>query len=280
MIEITRFEKVGGPLTKRISLSPDGTLKSDGSACLMARGSAQRVRLDDPLRQGAALIQSLKSHEAIALGRMRSDLPDQVRVITKDRLAALNGTTPPDTIARIGVYISYARGKPAFALVDIDTKGMPPEVRARIKKAGGFLGSSCLRTAHTGDDRAHRLHQSTGPRHHQRPSSRRCAARFERHAHLFARSGRRRRRTLSQDAARTRLARRVRLAPHRRPDSRQRRFSQPSRASPALMSLITSNNATSKPKISVSTSQTSTPWSKRLGVLKKTSKLRPRGGQR
>jgi hypothetical protein len=110
MIEITRLTKVGGPLTKRISLSPDGTLKSDGSACLMSRGDAQRVRLDDPLRQGAALIQSLKSHEAIALGRMRPDLPDQVRVVTKDRLAALNGRTPPDTIARIGVYISYAGG--------------------------------------------------------------------------------------------------------------------------------------------------------------------------
>jgi hypothetical protein len=138
LIEITRFAKVGGPLTKRISLSPDGTLKSDGSACLMSRGSAQRVRLVDPLHQGAALIQGLESHEAIALGRMRPDLPDQVRVVTKDRLAALNGTTPPDTIARIGVYISYAAGQPALALIDIDTKGMPPEVRERIKKAGGF----------------------------------------------------------------------------------------------------------------------------------------------
>jgi Family of unknown function (DUF5906) len=137
VIEITRLTKIGGPLTKRISLSPDGTLVSDGSACLMARGNAQRVRLDN-LSQFGELIWGMESNQAIALGRMRSDLPDQVRVITKDRLATLNGTTPPDTIARIGVYISYAGGQPALALIDIDTKGMPPEVRARIKKTGGF----------------------------------------------------------------------------------------------------------------------------------------------
>jgi hypothetical protein len=32
VIEITRFSKIGGPLTKRISLSSAGTLHSDGSA--------------------------------------------------------------------------------------------------------------------------------------------------------------------------------------------------------------------------------------------------------
>jgi hypothetical protein len=145
VIEITRLTKIGGPLTKRISLSPDGTLVSDGSACLMARGNAQRVRLDN-LSQFGELIWGMESNQAIALGRMRSDLPDQVRVITKDRLATLNGTTPPDTIARIGVYISYAGGQPALALIDIDTKGMPPEVRARIKKteaSGQLLSPYC-----------------------------------------------------------------------------------------------------------------------------------------
>ena len=42
-IEITLFTKSGGPLTKRISLTADGLLKSDGSECFMARGTAQRV---------------------------------------------------------------------------------------------------------------------------------------------------------------------------------------------------------------------------------------------
>ena len=47
MIEITKFSKSGGPLTKRISLKPDGTLHSDGSACVMVAGTARRARFDD-----------------------------------------------------------------------------------------------------------------------------------------------------------------------------------------------------------------------------------------
>jgi hypothetical protein len=137
MIELTRLAKVGGPLTKRISLSPDGTLKSDGSACLMSRGNARRVRLDN-LGQVATLIQSLKSHEAIALGSIRAGLPDNVKVTTQDHLAQLNGSASPDTIARIGSYISYTAGRSALALVDVDTNGMPDTVRTRIKEAGPY----------------------------------------------------------------------------------------------------------------------------------------------
>ena len=43
-VELTKLTKVGGPLTKRISLAPDGTLKKDGSACVMAHGTAERVQ--------------------------------------------------------------------------------------------------------------------------------------------------------------------------------------------------------------------------------------------
>ena len=39
MIEIIALAKEGGPLTKRISLTADGSLHSDGSGCVMARGS-------------------------------------------------------------------------------------------------------------------------------------------------------------------------------------------------------------------------------------------------
>src|SRR5215831_2765310 len=46
-IELTGFTKANGPLTKLISLAPDGTVKSDGSACVMTRGTAQRVRVAD-----------------------------------------------------------------------------------------------------------------------------------------------------------------------------------------------------------------------------------------
>jgi hypothetical protein len=43
LIEITVFAKHGGPLTKLlISLGADGTLCSDGSECVMAKGTARR----------------------------------------------------------------------------------------------------------------------------------------------------------------------------------------------------------------------------------------------
>jgi hypothetical protein len=42
-IEITALTKAGGPLTKRICLSDDGKLISDGSACIMSRGGARRI---------------------------------------------------------------------------------------------------------------------------------------------------------------------------------------------------------------------------------------------
>ena len=137
MIEITTLAKTGGPLTKEITLSPDGSLKSDGSACVMSRGSACRVRLGG-LDAFAALIHSLETHQAIALGALRPDLPDEVEVTTQDRLAKMNGSAPPGLVARNGVHIRYEPGRPALALIDIDTKGMPSDVKARIKNMGGF----------------------------------------------------------------------------------------------------------------------------------------------
>jgi hypothetical protein len=139
VIEITRFKKAGGALTKRITLSSDGALISDGSACLMSHGRAQRVRLAD-LGDAADLIQSLESNEAIALGSMRRDLSNHVRVVTQNQLRHLNGTKPPpaNTICRTSDYILYEAERPALALIDVDTKGMPDTVRTRIKEAGGF----------------------------------------------------------------------------------------------------------------------------------------------
>src|SRR5258708_8124120 len=46
-IELTRLTKVGGPLTKRISLAADGTLLNDGPACVMSRGPAERIKVAD-----------------------------------------------------------------------------------------------------------------------------------------------------------------------------------------------------------------------------------------
>jgi hypothetical protein len=132
-IELTRLTKDGGPLTKQISLSPDGTLVKDSSACVMAHGTAERVRVAG-VNALSALIEDLPLSQAIALGVLRPDLADRVEVTTKKRL--LNAVARPDTIARTGSNIIYHG--PAFALLDYDSKGMPTAVAAELKHAGGF----------------------------------------------------------------------------------------------------------------------------------------------
>jgi hypothetical protein len=132
-IEIVKFTKDGGPLTKQISLSPDGTLVKDGSACVMTHGTAMRVRIAgvDAL---ATLIEDLTASQAIALGALRADLRDNVEVTTKKRV--VNGVARPDIIARTGDNIIY--NGPAYALLDHDSKGMPPAVEAELQRLGGF----------------------------------------------------------------------------------------------------------------------------------------------
>jgi DNA polymerase I-like protein with 3'-5' exonuclease and polymerase domains len=132
-IELTRLTKDGGPLTKKISLAPDGRLIKDGSSCVMAHGMAERIRVAG-VAALAALIEGLGPSQALALGSLRADLPDKVEVTTKAR--RVNGFARPDIIARTGANILY-RG-PAFALLDFDTKAMPAVVAAELKRAGGF----------------------------------------------------------------------------------------------------------------------------------------------
>jgi hypothetical protein len=69
MSELTLFAKSGGPLTKRISLAADGSLVSDGSACLMTYGEARPVEVAG-IGDLAALIERLLPNEAIALGTL------------------------------------------------------------------------------------------------------------------------------------------------------------------------------------------------------------------
>jgi hypothetical protein len=132
MREITVFIKSGGPLTKRISLAPDGALKSDGSACVMANGTARRASIASVIDLGS-LIEGLKSNEAIALGSLRDGLADQVEVVPKRKL---NGAA--NVIARTGADIVYRKAQPALALFDFDTKGMPDEVTAALKRCGSY----------------------------------------------------------------------------------------------------------------------------------------------
>jgi hypothetical protein len=133
-VEITFFEKDHGPLSKRIFLSPDGKIVSDGAACVMASGAAQRLTLEgvDDL---AKLIETMQSHEALALGRLRDGLPDAVEILPKSRV---NGAAAPHVVARTAESVSYLPQAHALCLLDYDRKGMPDVVAAHLEELGGF----------------------------------------------------------------------------------------------------------------------------------------------
>jgi hypothetical protein len=137
-VELTVFVKAGGPLTKRISLDAAGNVVSDGSACVMGRGTARRARIDT-LHDLAELLACMEPREAIALGALRPDLPRAVTITTKRRLVEeINGAARPDLIARTGGYIIFQADRPGLALLDFDTKGMPAAVARKLDELGGF----------------------------------------------------------------------------------------------------------------------------------------------
>src|SRR5262245_1760588 len=137
-LEITVLTKADGLLTKRISLNGSG-VKSDGSACVMWSGRAQRAHIAG-VQELATLIEGLRPDQAIALGALRSDLPDEVGIATK---AEVNGHAGPGLIARTGSNILYREKQSAAVLLDYDQKGMPVEVRERLDDLGGFWPAIC-----------------------------------------------------------------------------------------------------------------------------------------
>jgi hypothetical protein len=138
LFHITVLHKHGaGPMSKRISLGADGRLISDGSACVMTRGTAARAEVT--LDGLVALLPRLPSCEALSLGALLRDLPDTVNLVTKDELQKLNGVAPPNIIARTAHFIYHRPDEPALLLLDYDQKAMTPEVKLRIDAAGGFL---------------------------------------------------------------------------------------------------------------------------------------------
>jgi hypothetical protein len=134
LFEITRFKKTDGPLTKAIRLSSDGALVSDGSACVMPRGTAWRTAYHS-LEEFADGIAGLGSDEAIALGTLREDLPGEVGITVKAKLNGVAGFGA--AVARTADHIVYRSGLPALALLDFDLKGMPAAVRSRLDAFDG-----------------------------------------------------------------------------------------------------------------------------------------------
>jgi hypothetical protein len=134
-LEIAVLHKAGGlPLTKRITLGPDGSLTSDGSACLMSHGTACRFPFDH-IAELAKLIEKFRPDQALTLGGLRPDLPNEVEVVTKRRL---NGNANPQLVARTREFFTYRPGQSALALIDYDTKGMPPSVADKVGELGGL----------------------------------------------------------------------------------------------------------------------------------------------
>src|SRR5579875_3217985 len=131
---VTVFRKIGGPLTKRIELV-DGAIRADGSACVMAEGEA-RVMPAPTASALAELIAALGSDQALAIGALRDGVA--ARVVPK---RAINGHCVPGIIARTADEIVFRPSAPAWALLDFDTKGMPPAVRENLDRCGGFFGA-------------------------------------------------------------------------------------------------------------------------------------------
>lgn len=134
MTQVTIFRKSGGALTKQIWLGEDGSLKSDGSACVMTDGSACRF-VFARMQELGERIERFGSDEALSLGPLRADLSHSVRVVTK---AKLNGGGHPGIIARSREYLVYREGAAAVVLLDFDAKGIPPDVANSLSAAGGF----------------------------------------------------------------------------------------------------------------------------------------------
>jgi hypothetical protein len=130
---LTLFTKDHGPLTKHILLKEDGSIVSDGSACVMSSGEARRYSVAS-FAELATLITELRSNQAIALGTLRADLPDEVEITTKNRLDGKHS----NLVARTAHDIIFEDDRPALALFDYDDKGMPPRTAQRVKAAGGF----------------------------------------------------------------------------------------------------------------------------------------------
>jgi hypothetical protein len=135
-VEVTVFTKDNGPLTKRIHRTPDGSISNDSSRCRMSSGVACRMLLAlNPVRELAGIIAGMPSNAALALGNLRADLPERVKVVAKARLEK-----NPGAIARSGANIMYA-ARPGFVLLDHDTKGMPEAVAERLLALGGFANA-------------------------------------------------------------------------------------------------------------------------------------------
>jgi hypothetical protein len=132
--QITLITKRDAPplMSKRIFLDGLGKLQSDASGCFMVEGTASRASAATA-HEFARIIANCGTEQAIALGTLECELPDQVDVTVPRRL-----DRRPGAITRSRSFIDYLPGSPAWVLIDYDTKAIPDEVKAKIDAAGGM----------------------------------------------------------------------------------------------------------------------------------------------
>ena len=153
--QVTLIKKCGpSPLmSKRISLDQQGALRSDGSHCLMVKGTAVRAPASTAIDL-AEIIAGCSSEEAIALGALKDGLPNSVPITVPAKIE-----DNPGAITRSRDFIDYHPGTPAWGLIDFDTKGTPAHVSARIEAAGGMWNA--LLTVAPGISRAARVSRAS-----------------------------------------------------------------------------------------------------------------------
>ncbi len=140
-VTFTVYEKpaADGPLSKTITLGPEGRPVSDGSSCVMMRGCAKTITLPG-LVEFAAFLSTLTPQMAIGLGvideahrlKQKDGSPGPTEVVRDRDLNA----APPGAISRTQRFITFTPGQPALMLIDHDQKGMPAAVREFIAALG------------------------------------------------------------------------------------------------------------------------------------------------
>ena len=134
-VELTRFTSHGQSLSKRIRLDTDGNVVSEAGRP-MSEGRAERLTI----RSAAELaehINACRPDQAFSVAALRDGLPDGITVVKKANLQTLIGGGTP-AISRSAGNLVYEPGKPAFVLLDIDTKGMTEDVQGWLTMMGGF----------------------------------------------------------------------------------------------------------------------------------------------
>jgi hypothetical protein len=123
-IEISLFTKDGGDLTKKVHWNADHTgIFSDSRDCKMATGVMARASLPDWRDLGREL-PLFPGNTALALGRMKPELPDAIHLVTKKSPECCR----PGYASRTGDNLIFA-------------KGMTAENKARLDELGGFFGA-------------------------------------------------------------------------------------------------------------------------------------------